>query len=60
MLTGDLLLKMKARAVGIEVVEVEEDEDDYKGYVEVYMTDEEYTDFYQNRLDLNEFDLLIN
>lgn len=60
LLTGDLLLKMKARAVGIEVVEIEEDEDDYKGYVEVYMTDEEYTDFYQNRLDLNEFDLLVN
>lgn len=60
LLTGDLLLKMKARAVGIEVVEIEENEDDYKGYVEVYMTDEEYTDFYQNRLDLNEFDLLVN
>ena len=60
LMTGDLLLKMKARAVGIEVVDVEEDEDDYKGYVEVYMTDEEYTDFYQNRLDLNEFDLLVN
>ena len=60
LLTGDLLLKMKARAVGVEVVEVEENEDDYKGYVEVYMTDEEYTDFYQNRLDLNEFDLLVN
>lgn len=60
LLTGDLLLKMKARAVGVEVVDVEEDEDDYKGYVEVYMTDEEYTDFYQNRLDLNEFDLLTN
>jgi len=60
LLTGDLLLKMKARAVGVEVVKIEEDEDDYKGYVEVYMTDEEYTDFYQNRLDLNEFDLLTN
>lgn len=60
LMTGDLLLKMKARAVGVEVVDVEEDEDDYKGYVEVYMTDEEYTDFYQNRLDLNEFDLLVN
>lgn len=60
LLTGDLLLKMKARAVGIEVVEIEENEDDYKGYAEVYMTDEEYTDFYQNRLDLNEFDLLVN
>ncbi|MGG3920381.1 PhoH family protein [Geobacillus thermodenitrificans] len=60
LLTGDLLLKMKARAVGVDVIEVDEDEDEYKGYVEVYMTDEEYTDFYQNRLDLNEFDLLVN
>lgn len=59
LMTGDLLLKMKARAVGIDVVEIEEDEDDYKGYIETYVTDEELKYIYQN-LDHNQWDLLHN
>ncbi|AJA41325.1 PhoH-like phosphate starvation-inducible [Geobacillus virus E3] len=59
LMTGDLLLKMKARAVGIEVVDVEEDEDNYKGYVEVYVTPEEINYINQN-LDHNQWDLLHN
>ena len=59
LLTGDLLLKMKARAVGIDVVEIEENEDDYKGYIETYVTQEEINYINQN-LDHNQWDLLHN
>ncbi|MEX0595930.1 MAG: PhoH family protein, partial [Candidatus Paceibacterota bacterium] len=61
-ITFDGLLAEKALLHGIEVVDTEEfkPKDDYHGYKEVYMTQDEYTKFYQERLNLNEFDLLVN
>lgn len=59
LITDDLLLKIKAKCFGIEVVEHKLNEDDYSGYKEVIMTDEEIANFYEH-LDENKYDLLIN
>lgn len=64
LLSNDVLLTLKAKAIGAEVAELDEGfeqhEADYKGFVKVEMTREEFQKFHDERLDLNEFDLLIN
>jgi predicted ribonuclease YlaK len=59
LITNDLLLKFKARGYGIEIIEKEEDEDDYKGYIETYITKKEI-DYINQNLDHNQWDLLPN
>jgi PhoH-like ATPase len=59
LITNDLLLKFKAKGYGIEVIEKEEDEDDYKGYIETYVTKKEI-DYINQNLDHNQWDLLPN
>lgn len=64
LITNDVLLMLKAQAFSIQTVELEEGfeqyESDYKGFTEVEMTEEEFEDFRDNRIHLNEFNLLIN
>jgi PhoH-like ATPase len=59
LLTSDVLMRFKAKGFGIDVLDVEEDEEDYKGYKEVTVSDEEINYIYQN-LDQNKWDLLQN
>lgn len=61
--TNDLLCKHLAKMIGIPVYEPEiKEEDDYTGFMEVNMNDEElnlfYTDFYPNSI--NHYNLLTN
>lgn len=63
-ITSDILLQFKAEGLGIEVVDLDEQvntdyEPNYKGYREVYMSQEELQHVYNN-LDLNKWDLLEN
>lgn len=64
LLSNDVLLTLKAKAIGAEVAELDEGfeqhDADYKGFIEVEMTREEFQTFHDERLDLNEFDLLMN
>lgn len=64
LITNDILLKFKAEAYNLETMDTSSKYDtsdiDYKGYKEVYMTKEEYDDFFINRIHLNEFNLLKN
>jgi len=61
-ITEDVLLSYVAEGFGIEVVDLDDGDNDdiYSGVHEVYMLPDEYNDFFNNRLDLNEFDLLTN
>lgn len=61
LITADLLLKMKAKGLGIEVVDLKEDEyiDEFKGYKTVCLDDIELAHFYEN-MNQNLFDLYIN
>lgn len=60
LITFDLLLKFKAKGYGIEIVEIDNRiNDDYKGFKEVILTDEELASIYENQFD-NPFGLLIN
>lgn len=64
LLTNDVLLSLKAKALGIHVAELNEDfeeyESDYKGFKEVEMTPKEFQIFHDTRIDRNEFNLLVN
>lgn len=64
LLTNDVLLMLKAKALGIEVAEISEDfeeyESEYKGFVEVEMTPKEFQYFHDTRIDKNEFNLMVN
>jgi predicted ribonuclease YlaK len=64
LITNDILLKFKAEAFGLDTIDTEDkyevSEENYTGYKEVYMTKDEYDDFFNNRIHLNEFDLLLN
>ncbi len=56
----DLLIKQKARAFGIEVVDVDRlNEEEYDGYKELELTDEQIAYFYEN-FDKNLYNLLPN
>lgn len=58
--TNDLACKMIARKIfGLDAESVGEDKDDYTGYMELLLSDDEMANFYEN-LDKNSFDLLIN
>lgn len=58
--TNDLNLKHIAHIYfGNKVESVKEDYDNYCGYKEIYLTDNQMAEFYQN-LNRNEFNLLIN
>ena len=66
-ITNDLCLKHIAHMVlGPKVESVKDDSDSYAGYKEVYMTDDEMTDFYQNfnrnlyNLQINEYLIIYN
>jgi PhoH-like ATPase len=66
LLTGDLLLKMKARAVEVNVVEVEEKQycEEYTGIHKLYLTssleDQEMLAHIYSQPESNDFDLLTN
>lgn len=64
LLTNDVLLMLKAKALGIEVAEINEDfeeyESEYKGFKEVEMTPKEFQYFHDTRIDKNEFNLMVN
>lgn len=66
-ITNDLCLKHIAHIIlGPKVESVKDDSDSYVGYKEVYMTDDEMTDFYQNfnrnlyNLQINEYLIIYN
>lgn len=61
--SGDLNVQFKAKAFDIDVISFDEqyvEEEPYTGFVEVKMSQEGFDDFYNNRLHLNEFELIIN
>lgn len=64
LISGDLNVQFKGIALGLEVIDIEDglviEEDNYKGFKEVEMSQYEYENFHNERLDLNEFDLLLN
>jgi predicted ribonuclease YlaK len=60
--TGDLIMQLKASAKKLKVIDIFDtltEEDDYKGYVEKTLTDEELANFYENWGN-NMFNLLTN
>lgn len=60
LMTNDLLLKQKARAFGIELIESKDViEDDYTGYKVITPTDNELADIYEFP-ENNTYDLLVN
>lgn len=62
-ITSDLACKTIAKAIGLNVEAIRSNEDDeYKGYYEITLADQELADFYNNSLyqNINQFDLLIN
>lgn len=66
-ITNDLCLKHIAHIIlGPKVESVKDNSDSYAGYKEVYMTDDEMTDFYQNfnrnlyNLQINEYLIIYN
>ncbi|MNH66547.1 PhoH-like protein [compost metagenome] len=59
LLTGDFLAQLKAKSLGVQVVETDSSEDAYSGYVEVVLNDCEIAQFYEN-LGNNQFGLLQN
>lgn len=60
--TKDLACKTIARAIGLPVEHIQTKEEEYTGYKEVILFDDELAEFYQNILNQNTnvFDLLIN
>lgn len=58
LITDDLLLKLKAKGFGVEVVELKEPEF-FTGYKRITMTDNELADFYENKQD-NKYELVLN
>lgn len=63
-ITNDVLLGFKAKSFNLDVMDTKKkyelSDSDYNGYKEVYMTREEYDDFFVNRIHLNEFKLMLN
>lgn len=63
-ISNDLNVQFKAIGLGLDVIDLSEsvkiDDDNYKGFKEVYMTKYEYEVFHNERLHLNEFNLLLN
>lgn len=63
LISYDGLLAEKAVEYGVEVIDIGSiffNEEDYTGYVEVYMLPEEHQEFYTNDLATNKYDLHIN
>lgn len=64
LITNDILLQLKAEALNLEVLAFEEthtfDDTEYKGFKEVHMTESEFREFHDERLDQNEFNLHLN
>lgn len=60
-ITDDILLKHKAMSMGIEVLKSSDQEDDiqYKGFVNIITDDKERKEIYTN-LDKNKYNLLVN
>jgi predicted ribonuclease YlaK len=59
-ITKDRLLRLKARGLGVSVVDLDEDNDsDYLGYKEIEVNDAELAHVYEN-LNVNHFDLYTN
>lgn len=62
LLTHDLLMKLKAKGLGIEIIENENTQlidDEISGYKEVHMTQQELNQVYEH-LDFNQWDLHVN
>ena len=60
LITNDILLCLKAKSFGVEVISLEDTYDDlYKGYKKVCLNHNDMADFYQD-LNQNHFDLFIN
>lgn len=57
-ITNDLSMKVKCRALKVPFVEIANKKDDYKGYKVVELSDKEMADFYSYKK--NNWDLLIN
>lgn len=64
LISNDLNVQFKGRGLDLDVIDfgndITEVEDDYKGFIEVSMSKESFQEFYDNRLHLNEFNLLQN
>jgi len=60
-ISNDINVQFKARALNLEVVELDNqiEYNDSQGFKKVYMTQAEYQEFHDNRLNQNEFELLI-
>jgi len=59
--SGDYVVQLKAKSRNLDVFDDFDiqSEDDYKGYIELKLTDEEIADFYQS-LNENKYNLLVN
>ena len=58
----DFNVTLKAKALGIEVITTEDKgkREDYTGFKEVVLSDEEMADFYESNLNENTYDLITN
>lgn len=64
-ISGDFNVELKAESFDVDFISFEQDGDykeevPYTGFTEVKMSQESFQEFYDNRLHLNEFDLLLN
>lgn len=58
-MSEDLNLKIKAKAIKVDILELYNEESRYTGFKEYVFTDEDFADFYTN-LNVNKYNLLIN
>lgn len=63
-ISNDLNVQFKALGLNLDVIDLNDTinntDDDYKGFVKVSMSKDEYQRFHDERLHLNEFNLLLN
>jgi predicted ribonuclease YlaK len=59
LISEDFNVQLKAKAKDIECFDLDNNEDDYSGYVELNMNDTELAQFYED-LTINRYDLLLN
>ncbi|ASA22741.1 PhoH family protein [Paenibacillus donghaensis] len=56
LISGDFLAQLKATALGVEIYEPDGNTEEYSGYEEIVMDDNEIAEFYEN-MDINKYEI---
>lgn len=59
LITGDFLVQLKAKSLGLDVYNLNSDDEDYLGYKDMILNEEQIAAIYEN-LDINTYNLLLN